>query len=763
MPAPAPTSQRVLDLMARMTVPEKLAQLQSVWIGAGEDGAVVAPTMDAQNALAGHFDDVARDGIGHITRSYGTKPVSPRDGLTALISYQRWLADNTRLRIGALAHEECLTGLSAWTATTFPTPIAWGATFDPDIVGRMGECIGETMAALGVQQGLAPVLDVVRDHRWGRVEECIAEDPYVVATLGKAYVEGIQRHGPLATLKHFAGYSGSVAGRNLAPVHAGWREIEDVFLLPFEVGVVDAHVGSLMHSYTDIDGVPVAANAHLLTEILRDRWGFTGTLVADYFGVSFLAQEHYVADGLGDAGRQALAAGVDVELPTGNAFGDPLLAELEDHPETLAHIDRALERVLRQKEALGLLDIDALIVGLEAKLEDVPDTIDPPAHREVARVLAERSVVLLANDGVLPLASGRTIAVVGPNADRPAAMFGCYSFVNHVLPSYPGVPSRLEVPTILDALRAELGEVAYAPGCGVSDDDTGGFAEAVAVASAADVVIAVVGDQSGLFGAGTSGEGCDTDSLRLPGVQEELLDALFATGKPVVVVAVTGRPYALGPVAARAAATVQAFFPGEEGGGAVAGVLSGRVNPSGRLPVSVPASAGAEPYSYLHASLGEPSTVTSVDTRPGFAFGHGLSYTSFEYDGASVSASAPTDGWIDASVRVRNTGTRDGAEVVQVYGRDVVASVAPFVVKLLAYARVPLAAGEERTVTFRVPAARFALHDRTMRRVVEPGDVEVWFGRSCAAPATPRATVRLDGNVCEVTNDTPRLADVRVG
>ena len=757
---PEAASARVSELLATMTVREKLAQLQGLWIGAGEGGAV-APTMNTKNQLSNQFESFAADGLGQLTRVFGTTPVTPRDGLRDLIAHQRWLAENTRLRIGALVHEECLTGLSAWTATTFPAPIAWGATFDPDAVRAMGETIAETMARLGIHQGLAPVLDLIRDHRWGRVEECISEDPYLIATLGKGYVEGLQSHGAVATLKHFVGYSGSVAGRNLAPVHAGWREIEDLFLLPFEVCVLDAHVGSVMNAYPDIDGLPVAANQRLLTGVLRDRWGFSGTVVADYFAVAFLDELHHVADGLGDAARQALDAGVDVELPTGNAFREPLLADLEAHPEAMAAIDRAAERVLRQKEALGLLDIDATIAALESLLDDVPESLDPPAHRAVARRLAEESVILLANpSGLLPLRRDAKVAVVGPNADRQAALFGCYSFINHVLEHNPGVPSLVEAPSVLDALRAEFGDVAYAQGCAVCDDDTTGFADAVAAAKAADVVVAVVGDQAGLFGRGTSGEGCDTDCLDLPGVQSQLFDALAATGKPVVVVAVTGRPYALGPVAAKAAALVQAFFPGEEGAVAIAGVLSGRVNPSGRLPVSVPTSAGNEPYSYLHAQLGEPSDVTTVDTKPPFAFGHGLSYTTFEYADARVSASAPTDGWIEASVRVRNAGDRDGAEVVQVYGHDQVASVAPAVVQLLAYARVDLAAGQEREVALRIPAARFALHDRSMRRIVEPGNVDVWFGRSCDNPATPRATVRLTGSPAEVDNDSPRLATV---
>ncbi|MDR0489068.1 MAG: glycoside hydrolase family 3 C-terminal domain-containing protein [Propionibacteriaceae bacterium] len=753
-------SQRVQELMATMTLKEKLAQLQGIWLSAHE-GGVVAPTMNAQGQLVAEYESFSQSGLGHLTRIYGTKPLTPRQGLETVISRQRWLADHTRLRIAALVHEECLTGLAAWTATTFPTPLAWGATFDPDLAHDMGSAIGETMEALGIHQGLAPVLDVITDPRFGRVEECISEDPYVIATIAKGYIEGIQKHGPLATLKHFIGYSGSKGGRNLGPVHAGWREIEDLYMLPFEVGILDAGVGSVMNAYPDIDGVPVAVHEYLLTGILRDRWGFTGTCVADYFAVAFIMELHQVAENLGDAAAQALKAGIDVELPTGNAFREPLETWIETHPETLPWIDRALARVLTQKEELGLLDIDTVISTLESKLEQVPETLDPPAHRQVARRIAEESVVLLDNSaGLLPLGPETSIAVIGPNADRQAALFGCYSFVNHVLAHNPGVPSHIEAPTILEALSTEFTHVSYAQGCSVRDQNTDGFAQAVSLAESADVVIAVMGDQSGLFGEGTSGEGCDTDSLNLPGVQEQLLEALYATGTPVVLVAVTGRPYALGPLASKAKATVQSFFPGEEGASAIAGVLTGRVNPSGRLPVSMPACVGSQPFSYLHAKLGEPSDVTTVNSKPWRPFGYGESYTSFEYTGLQISESAATDGWIQAQVRVRNTGQRDGSEVVQLYGHDLVASIAPRSVQLLGYARLDLEAGAGRDITMRIPAARFAFHNRDMKRVVEPGGVELWFGSSSQDEITARTLVHLTGGIAEVTKDTPRLVEV---
>jgi len=756
----------VTSLLAALTTEEKIAQLIGLWLRAN-DGGIVAPEMDTQGDSAPEFADFARHGLGHLTRVFGTKPLLPAKGLATLLGYQQWIRDNTRVPIGLLAHEECLTGLAAWTATTFPTPLAWAASFSPEATHAMGQAIGQTMAALGIHQGLAPVLDVVRDARWGRVEETMGEDPYVIASLARAYVAGLQSSGVLATLKHYAGYSNSWGGRNLAPVHAGPREIEDVFLLPFEVGVRDAQVGSVMPAYVDVDGVPAHGDHRLLTDILRQRWGFEGTVVSDYFGVAFLASQHGVAADLADAASQALRAGVDIELPTGDAFLAPgFLERCQTDPDLAAALDRAVTRVLVQKEQLGLLDISAEIARLEALLATAPADLDPPAHRQVAAQLADQSVILLANHGVLPLAPrpGLKLAVIGPNADRSAALFGCYSFVNHVLAHNPGVEAGIEAPTVLEALRAEYAgaSIEYAEGCSVRQVDRSGFDQAVAVARASDVAIVVVGDQAGLFGQGTSGEGCDTDSLDLPGVQAELVDAIMASGTPVVLVALTGRPYALGRLAERAAATIQAFFPGEAGGQAVAGVVSGRINPSGHLPVSVPRSLGALPYSYLHPKLGDANNVSSIDPTPQFSFGHGLSYSRFDYEDLAVTAEVPTDGWIEATVKLTNASGPAGTALVQVYGHDVVASVTRPLRQLLAYGRVDLAPGQSATVTCRIPASRLGLTDREYNRVVEPGEVRLWLGLDCDHPATEAKSVQLTGPVAPVTADSPRLAEVSI-
>lgn len=744
----APTSERVRALIADMTLDEKIGQIIGFW--EGEEGDSVAP-LQGELASTGKLDDAMKDGLGHLTRVYGTNPHDPDERAQYLWRRQRQLQESTRLGIPALVHEEILTGLSAWKAATFPVPLAWGSCGNPALVEKMGALIGASMKELGIHQGLAPVLDVVRDPRWGRVEECISEDPYMVGLVGTAYVRGVQSAGVDATLKHFVGYSASKAGRNFGPVSAGPRELRDVLLVPFEMAVKDGDARSIMHSYAEIDGVPTAANRALLTDLLRGEWGFDGVVVADYFGVAFLHLLNDVAPDLAEAARQALEAGVDIELPTGDAYVKPLKEAIAAGRIDESIVDVAVERALRQKEELGLLDAD--FTGEPPSGVD----LDSPEHRAVARQMAEESLVLVANDGTLPLApEAGTVAVIGPNADRYQALFGCYSFSNHVLAQRPGVPLGFEAPAFLEAMRDEFASVTYAHGCNVIDDDTSGFDEAVAAASAADTAVLFMGDNAGLFGRGTSGEGCDTDDLELPGVQRQLVEAVLETGTPVVLVLVTGRPYAVDWAMERCAAVVQAFFPGEEGAGAVAGLLAGRVNPSGRLPVTMPRSAGSQPYTYLHPKLGGDTDVTNLRLGVAAPFGHGLSYTSFEYGDLTVPAEVPTDGAVTATVTVTNTGKRAGGHIVQLYARDEIASITRPLAQLVAYQRVELEPGASATVEFTVPTARLAFHDRTMTRVVEPGDLTLWVGDS--AERASQASTVLTGPVAEVTDAFPRIS-----
>jgi beta-glucosidase len=797
-PAAMPrVSERVRALHAQMTLEEKLAQLVGYWL---DQNGVVAPMqgeMAAGQKGGEQLSEVTKHGLGQYTRVYGTRPVEPAERAAWLWNEQRRLKRETRLGIPALVHEECLTGLAAWQAATFPTPLAWGAAFDPELVEQVGRAIGGSMKRLGVHQGLAPVLDVVSDPRWGRVDECIGEDPYLVGTVGTAYVKGLQSAGIHATLKHFVGYSNSRAGRNHAPVYAGPREIADTYLPPFEMAIADGGAKSVMNAYVDIDGIPAAANGPLLTDVLRERLGFDGVVVADYFAVAFLEVMHAVAKDRGEAAALALEAGIDVELPTGDAYLEPLAARIRAGEFDEAYVDRAVLRVLRQKEELGLLEPDAYEDEPPAQID-----LDSPEHRRLARTLAQESIVLVANDGVLPLSAGAPparVAVIGPNAHRAEALQGCYSFANHVLAHHPEFPPGFEIPTVFEALPQafegaglRVPELVFAAGCDNEGADTSGFAEATDAASGADLAIVVVGDQAGLFGRGTVGEGNDAESLELPGVQRALVEAVVATGTPTVLVLLTGRPYAVAWAfdgGSAPAAVLQAFFPGEGGGLAIADVLTGAANPSGRLPVSLPRSTGAQPYTYRHPILGGPSDVTSADSTPLRPFGFGLGYTDFAYDGLEVSPSAPAGGELTASVTVTNTGACAGADVVQLYGRDVVASVVRPVEQLVGYARVELAPGESRRVTFTVPTTRFAFTDRSLTKIVEPGEVELWVAahagiaprtdeavedstggaivndkkaavRELGGAATPRATTTITGEPYAVTPADPRLVTV---
>ncbi|MFF2509609.1 glycoside hydrolase family 3 N-terminal domain-containing protein [Streptomyces sp. NPDC058086] len=730
-----PAGVRAADLLARMTTEEKVAQLYSVWPGSNETpGGDMAPL---QHALSEDIDltRLLPHGLGQLTRPFGTAPVDPAEGAARLASLQERIRSANRFRLPALAHEECLTGFTAWRATVFPTPLAWGASFDPALVKEMAAAIGASMRSVGVHQGLAPVLDVVRDPRWGRTEESIGEDPYLVATVGTAYVQGLESAGVVATLKHFAGYSASRGARNHAPASLGPRELADVILPPFEMAVREGGARSVMASYNDLDGLPAHAHRRLLTELLREEWQFTGTVVADYFGVSFLETAHGLTDSPAGAAGLALAAGVDVELPAVRCYGAGPLDE--------EFVDRAALRVLTQKCELGLLDPDWAPPADSASAD-----LDPPHMRALARQLAEESVVLLANGGTLPLASGvRRIAVLGPLADDPAAMLGCYTFPRHVLLDHPEVEMGVGVPTLLEALRAELPDVEF------TDDPV-----------AADVCVVAVGDRSGLFGRGTSGEGCDAADLELPEGQGELVDKTLASGTPVVLVLLSGRPYALGRWADRCAAVVQAFFAGQEGGPAVAGVLSGRVNPSGRLPVSVPRERAGQPWTYLTPPLGQRSGASNLDPTPLFPFGHGLSYTTYDWQAPSVDDTAfPTDGETTLRLTVRNTGERAGTEIVQLYLHDPVGKVARPVARLVGYARVPLEAGASAEVHFTVPADLAAYTGPDGDRIVEPGELELRLGVSSAEGEVRYAVpVTLTGPERVVGRERRMRCEVRV-
>ncbi len=746
-----------------MTLEEKVAQLGSAWVGRAATGEEVAP-HERDQADGRAWPSLIARGLGQLTRPYGTTAMEPTEAARRLAERQSQIVAASRFGIPAQAHEECLTGFSAWNSTVYPAPLSWGASFDPPLIQEMAGKIARTMRGAGIHQGLAPVLDVTRDYRWGRTEETIGEDPYLVGTVGSAYVRGLEGTGVVATPKHFAGYSASRGGRNLAPVSMGPRELADVVLPPFEMAMRLGGARSIMHSYAEIDGLPAGADERLLTGLLRQTWHFGGTVVADYFAIRFLISLHGVAADAGEAAGLALRAGIDVELPWTDAYGS-LVDAVRSGAVDEALVDRATRRVLIQKAEMGLLDEDWDPVGVDGELR-----LDDDESRGLALRVARESVVLVRNQQhTLPLARDRRVAVVGPASDDPLALLGCYAFPVHVGP-HPERGFGIVIPTLREALGGLVPHLAYASGCAFTGDDASGIEEAAALAAAADVCVLAVGDRSGLFGRGTSGEGCDAADLRLPGLQPELVKAVLATGTPVVLVLVAGRPYALGDEVREARAIVYSFFGGQLGAQALAEVLTGTVNPSGRLPVSVPRDSGAVPGTYLAPPLARRTKVSSVDPTPAYPFGHGLSYTTFAWEGASVAGAggeAPgpgpvewaVEGEVTVAVEVLNTGTEAGTEVVQLYLHDPVGQTTRPVVRLIGFARVPLGAGERARVRFRVHADLTSFTGRDGRRIVEPGEVELRLGRSSADIAAS-LPLRLVGNEREVGYDRHLLAGV---
>ncbi len=726
-------TERADALLDDMTLDEMAFQLGSFWHPALHEPTVdddasqhdVAPMEQELSQDAPQWADVHRLGLGHLTRTYGTGPVTPDEGRALLDQWQDEVRSASPHGIPAIAHEECLTGLTALGATVYPAAIAWGATWRPELIEEMGEAIGADMRSLGVHQGLSPLLDVVRDYRWGRVEETCGEDPYLVGSLGTAYIRGLQRSGVMACAKHFVAYPASRAGRNHAPVSMGRRELEDVMLPPFEMAVREGGVASVMNSYCDIDGQPAAASRWLLTEVLRERWGFEGTVVSDYWSVRFLTQAHRVAPDDAVAAALALRAGLDVELPATGAYA-AIPEAIERGLLSADDVRTAARRVLVQKARLGMLDED------HAEPRGVVD-LDSRRNREIARRMADESIVLLANDGTLPLAPGLRAALVGPSWTDVRSFMGCYAFPNHVLGKYGGKETGIPIRSLDDALAEALGaRVTAVAGCGFVDGTDEQLAAAVEAAKGADIAIVTVGDIAGLFGVGTSGEGCDVVDLSLPGRQGELVEAVLATGTPTVLVLVTGRPYALGGLAERAVAVVQAFMPGAEGAEAIADVLVGRTEPSGRLPVAIPRHKGGQPGTYLAPMLGWLSDgISNLDPRPLYPFGHGLGYTTFELGAAETSSGTMTvDGDVRYSVTVTNIGERAGSEVVQLYLTDPWAEVVRPLKQLIGFQKVDLGPGESKRLTFTVHADRLSFTGADHQRIVEPGEILLAAGRS---------------------------------
>ncbi len=743
--ASRPIPVRLKDLLGRMTVEEKLFQLTSYWFHDLRNGQELS--HDRMQMLLGK-------GIGQISRIGGTSALLPPAVARAGNTIQRFLREHTRLGIPAILHEECCSGYMGLGGSIFPQMIGMAGTWNPELLQRTAAEIRRQLLAVGARQGLAPVLDVALDPRWGRTEETFGEDPLLVARMGAAYIRGVQgdeiKDGLMATAKHFIGYSLSSGGMNCAPIQAGPRFLRETCLMPFQAAVSEAGVRSVMNAYNELDGEVVAASGAILTDLLRGELGFQGIVVSDYSAIAMIASYHHAAPDERTAAVKAFKAGIEMELPSRACYGEPLRAALDAGEITIAEIDAAVQLILESKFELGLFE------NPYAEEQAAAASFETPAQRALAREAAGQSLILLKNDGMLPLRSPRTIAVIGPNADAPRNLMGDYSYLSSVeLAQHPpapelGIPTlagmdwnyirehTVKIPSILESIRDRAGadtQVVHAAGCSVSGDDRSGFEEAVAVAAQADAVILVLGDKSGFTLDCTSGETRDRADLGLPGVQQELAEAVAGAGKPTAVVLINGRPLSIPWLAEHAQAILEAWLPGEEGAAAVAGALFGDINPGGKLPISVPRSVGQIPIQYNHKPSGSRSNwyVDYLESPAGplYPFGHGLSYTTFGYTDFSVTPEQPAHGGVvEVRLTVANSGKAAGDEVVQLYICDPVASIPRPVKELKGFCRIGLKPGESRQVLFRLPVDILAFYDENMDLVTEAGAIRVFLGSS---------------------------------
>ena len=736
--ASAPVEQRVEDLLGRMTLEEKIAQITTVWNRKQE---IFTPTNDFDPVKAHR---VFPAGIGHMARPSDLRgPGSPfdqpyrdaRQTVALVNSIQHYAVKETRLGIPVVFHEEGLHGYAARDATSFPQALALASSWDPELLTRVFTVAGREIRARGVQIVLAPVVDVARDPRWGRIEETYGEDPYLVSQLGIAAVRGFQGDSlPLAagrvfaTLKHMTGHGQPEGGTNVGPASISERTLREVFFPPFQAAIRSAHALNVMPSYNEIDGIPSHANYWLLHDILRGEMGFTGAVVSDYEGIEQLQRLHHVEPDLVHAAARALHAGVDSALPDGEAYAK-LPEALAAGLVTQAEIDTAVRRMLRMKFLAGLFE------NPYADAHYAQSITNNAEARSLAGHAALETTVLLKNDGALPLRaqSLKTLAVIGPNAAKVD------------LGGYSNLPAHSV--SILQGIKAKVGNrvhIVSAEGVRITDkgdwysddvvlskreDNLARIKEAVSVAQGADEIVLVIGGSSATVREGWDKSHLgDRANIGLIAQQDELAQALFALGKPVIVLLINGAPLAIPDIAAQANALLEGWYPGQEGGTALADILFGDANPGGKLPVTFARSTGQLPLFYNQKPSAHRGYLFD-SKEPLFPFGFGLSYTTFEISPPHLSATQiKADQPVTVSVDVRNTGKVAGDEVVQLYLHDVVSSVTRPIKELKGFRRVTLAPGQSTTVQFTLDSDAFALWDQHMKHVVEPGAFEIMVG-----------------------------------
>jgi beta-glucosidase len=736
-----PSVRRVRDLLARMTLEEKAAQMLCVWQSKAQTMLDSEGNFDPQKAKKSFRDGRGLGQVGRPSDAGGGKSARGMAELTNAI--QKFFLENSRLGIPVMFHEECLHGHAAPEGTSFPQPIALGATFNPELVESLF-----TMAALearlrGAHHALTPVVDVAREPRWGRVEETYGEDPYLVSRLGIAAVRGFQgdasfkdkRH-VLATLKHFVGHGQPESGMNCAPANVSMRVLQETFLYTFKEALREAGAVTLMASYNEIDGVPSHANKWLLRDLLRKEWGFKGFVVSDYYAIWELGYRpdthgHFVARDKKESCRLAVEAGVNIELPD---------------PDCYLHLVELVKKGVLKESQLDELVAPMLFWKFEMGLFDDP-YVDPEEaermagcdeHSSLALTAAHEAITLLKNEnGIAPLDPNaiKTIAVIGPNADRG------------LLGGYSGVPKHNV--TVLQGIKEKAGKkvkVLYSEGCKITiggswnqdavapsdpEEDRKSIAEAVRVAKKADVIVLAIGgnEQTSREAWGLNHMG-DRTSLNLIGRQEELVKAMVALGKPVIVFLFNGRPLSINYVAENVPVIYECWYLGQETGRAVADVLFGDYNPGGKLPISVPRSVGHLPVFYNYKPSARRGYLFD-DVSPLYPFGYGLSYTTFKLENARLTKKRiARSGSTRVLVDVTNTGSREGSEVVQLYIRDLVSSATRPVKELKGFKKVWLKPGQSTTVALDIVPASLAFFDVNMKYLVEPGDFEIMVGTS---------------------------------
>lgn len=733
---------RVKDLMERMSLEEKISQMSMLSLSKlklDANGDVTEASLDSlfKGQSAGCLE-------------------SPFIGVEEIAKLSeaadKYLRNKTRLGIPAIQIAECLHGQLAFGATIFPQAIAQGSTWNPALIRRMAETIASEASLSGVDQALSPLFDLARDPRFGRVEECFGEDPFHVAEMGKAFVIGMQgepaitknyipENKLMCTAKHYVAYSTPIAGINLGPNEVGPRDLRSLHLYPFKKVIEEANIYSVMPAYNEVNGIPMHSNEYLMKDVLRKELGFKGYVFSDYEAIAMLNYFHKVTHDKAETAIHALSAGIDLEAPANYAYSE-LSGLVKTGKIDIELINEAVKNILTAKFKAGLFDKPFVARDKISTLVHTKESVD------LAREIAEESIILLKNqDNLLPLdiTKLKSIAVIGPNANQ--VQYGDYSCTKD---NASGI-------TVLNGIQQYVNnkvKVNYAEGCKIATLDTGNISEAVKVAENSDIVVLVIGGTSmTLSGIGwgeeipgdyaTCGEGFDRASLTPPGVQPELIQALHKTGKPIVLVMVHGRAYSIVWEKENIPAILEAWYPGEQGGNAIARILFGDINPSGKLPVSVPQSAGHIPtfYNYKPSGRGfyrKPGTLDKpgrdyVFSSPDalFPFGHGLSYTQFEYSDLKIEKSnLITIDTINLSIKIKNTGKRTGKEVVQVYFNDKISSVTTPVKVLKAFEKVEVKPNEDVTVHLSVPINELGLWDKNMNYTVEPGEFDIMVGSS---------------------------------